>query len=114
MRRHRLFVICALTLVLGACSQAASLAPVSGGPITSVRIAVYDVLVEQEVSILVAPQCAPVSNGFSCKGTTTDGQEIQATADGAAPYPLTITVGGAVIFQGNAQDVLDKAAEVTS
>ena len=114
MRYPRLVAFAALPLALGACSQVASLAPVSGGPITSVRIAVYDVLVAQEVPILVAPQCTAVTDGFSCTGTTMDGQEIVATASGVSPYALTITVGGTTIFQGNAKDVLDESAKVAS
>ena len=114
MRRLRLVALAALPLALGACSQINALAPVSGGPITSVRIAVYDVLVEQNVQMLVAPQCEPSTEGFTCTGKTMDGQEIIATGGAAAPYPITITVGGTTIFQGNAQDVLAKAAEEAS
>ena len=114
MRRLRLVALAALPLAIGACSQAAALTPVSGGPITSVRIAVYDVLVEQNVPILVAPQCAAAASGFTCTGKTTDGQEILATGGPAAPYPITVTIGGTTIFQGNAQDVLAKAAQEAS
>ena len=114
MRGLRLATIAAIPLALGACSQAAALTPVSGGPVTSVRMAVYDVLVEQDVPILVAPQCAPAASGFTCTGKTTDGQEILATGGSSAPYPITITVGGTTIFQGNAQDVLAKAAQEAS
>ena len=114
MRRLRLVALAALPIALGACSQINALAPVSGGPITSVRIAVYDVLVEQNVPILVAPQCTPATSGFTCTGKTPDGQEILATGGPTAPYPITITVGGTTIFQGNAQDVLDKAAQEAS
>ena len=114
MRCLRLVALAALPLALGACSQVASLTPVSGGPITSVRIAVYDVLVAQEVPILVAPQCAAVTGGFECTGTTMDGREILATASGSSPYAFVITVGGTTIFQGNAKDVLDESAKVAS
>jgi len=84
MRHRRLVALVALPLALGACSQVAALTPVSGGPVTSVRNAVYDVLVEQQVPILVAPQCVAVTTGFSCSGTTQDGQEILANATSAA------------------------------
>ena len=114
MRGIKLAAVAAIPLALGACSQAAALTPVSGGPVTSVRMAVYDVLVAQDVPILVAPQCAPATSGFTCTGKTTDGQEIVATGGPAAPYPITITVGGTTIFEGNAKDVLAKAAQEAS
>ena len=111
---RRLIALAALPLALGACSQVDALAPVSGGPVTSVRMAVYNVLVEQQVPILVAPQCAPASSGFTCTGKTTDGQEILATGGPTAPYAITIAVGGTTIFEGTAQDVLNKAVQEAS
>lgn len=110
----RLIALALLPLALGACSQAAALTPVSGGPVTSVRMAVYDVLVAQQVPILVAPQCTPAADGFTCTGKTTDGKEILATGGPSAPYPITVTVGGSTIFEGNAQDVLAKAVQEAS
>ena len=95
--------------VLAGCSQIEALAPVGGTAITTVRIATYDVLIDQQVPILEAPVCTPSDSGFTCTGSTIDGAEIVATAQGTNPYPMTITVGGSVIFEGNAQDVLDAA-----
>lgn len=97
------------TAALTGCSQVAALTPVGGDSITSVRNAVYDVLVDQEVPILVAPQCETVDSGFTCTGTTIDGAEIRAEAGGTTPYPLVISVGGEQIFSGDAQQVLDDA-----
>ncbi|MEK9809916.1 MAG: hypothetical protein VW362_05680 [Candidatus Nanopelagicales bacterium] len=107
IRRLALAVIA--TVALTGCSQIAALTPVGGDSITSVRNAVYDVLVDQQVPIMVAPQCETVDSGFTCVGSTVDGAEIRAEAGSTAPYPLTITVGGEQIFSGDAQQVLDAA-----
>lgn len=110
MRRPVAVVVCAgVGLLLTACSQISALTPVGGAAITSVRNATYDVLVEQQVSILVAPQCASTESGFTCTGSTTDGEAIVAEADSEAPYQLTITVGDQIIFEGTAQQVLEAA-----
>ena len=106
---RRLIGVGLAALALSACSQVSALTPVGGTAITSVRNATYEVLVEQQVPILVAPECAPSDSGFTCTGSTVDGAEIAVTAGGKNPYPMTISVGGAVIFEGNAQDVLDAA-----
>ena len=98
-----------VALLLTACSQVASLTPVGGSSITSVRNAANDVLIEQSVPILVAPTCSAVDSGFTCVGSTLDGAEILVTAAGTAPYDMSISVGGSVIFEGNAQAVLDAA-----
>lgn len=102
------------SLGLAACSQVASLTPVGGASLTSVRNAANNVLVEQEVPILVAPQCTAVDSGFTCVGSTVDGAEILVTAQGAKPFAMSITVGGAVIFEGNATDVLESAVQEAS
>ena len=101
-----------IALSLSACSQVAALTPVGGGPVTTVRNAVYDILVTEQVDILVAPQCATSEPGITCTGSTLDGQVILAEAEGAAPYALTITIGSEVIFTGNAEDVLHYLAWV--
>ena len=105
----RLIALGFAALALSACSQVSALTPVGGTAITSVRNATYDVLVDQQVPILQAPQCAPSDSGFTCTGSTVDGAEIVAVAQSTNPYPMTLTVGGEIIFEGNAQDVLDAA-----
>lgn len=105
----RLIGVGLAALALSGCSQISALTPVGGTAITSVRNATYEVLVDQQVPILEAPQCVPSDSGFTCTGSTIDGAEIVAVAQGTDPYPMTITVGGSVIFEGNAQDVLDAA-----
>lgn len=99
----------AMALLLSGCSQIDALAPVGGAAITTVRNATYDVLIDEDIEILVAPQCSVVSSGFTCEGTTVDGAPIIAEADPEAPYELTIVVGEEVIFEGTAQDVLQAA-----
>jgi hypothetical protein len=96
-------------LSLSACSQVASLTPVGGSSITSVRNAANDILIQQQVPILVAPTCEAVASGFTCTGSTIDGAEILVTADGTAPYSMSVSVAGSVIFEGTAQGVLDAA-----
>ncbi len=95
--------------MLTACSQVSSLTPVGGSSVTTVRNAANNVLFDQAVPILVAPKCAAVDSGFTCTGSTIDGAEILVTAAGTAPYDMTVSVGGSVIFEGNAQAVLDEA-----
>ena len=102
-------VVSAAAILLTACSQVASLTPVGGSSVTSVRNAANDVLVSQDVPILVAPTCSAVDSGFTCVGSTIDGAEILVTAAGTAPYDMTVSVGGSVISEGNAQAVLDAA-----
>ena len=102
------------SLGLAACSQVASLTPVGGSSLTSVRNAANVVLVEQEVPILVAPQCTAVDSGFTCRGSTVDGAEILVTAAGVKPFTMSVSVGGSVIFEGNATDVLQSAVEEAS
>jgi hypothetical protein len=94
---------------LAGCSQIDALAPVGGDKITSVRNAAYNVLVQQQVEILVAPTCSTVEAGFSCIGSTVRNEPIVVEASGTAPFPLVITVDGIMIFEGSAQDVLDQA-----
>ena len=110
----RLACLAVAALALAGCSQMAALTPVGGDKITAARIATNDVLVAQGIKILVAPVCTTVPEGFTCTGTTVDGQEIVANAGPTPPQALTITVGGSPIFQGTVQDVLAKAAQEAS
>ncbi len=98
-----------LVSTLAGCSQINALAPVGGDKITSVRNAVYDVLVQQQIEVLVAPTCTTVETGFTCTGSTVNNEKILAEASGTAPFPLVIKVDGVEIFEGTAQSVLDQA-----
>ena len=59
-------------LALAGCSQVSALAPVSGDAITTLRIAVDDVLLENDVRILIAPKCTTAAEATSCTGSTVD------------------------------------------
>lgn len=112
MRRPTvLLIVAAACLSATACSQITNLAPVSGGPLATVRNGVYDVLVANKVDILVAPQCVQEATQFSCAGTTTDGKPIEATATLTTPYSMTVVVGGSVLYEGDVQEALQQAAE---
>ena len=106
---RQLIAAAVAALALTGCSQVAALTPVGGTAITSVRNATYQVLVQQQVPILVAPQCESATEGFTCVGSTVDGSTIRTTASATAPYEMTITVGDEVVFRGTAQAVLDAA-----
>lgn len=110
----RLGLVALTSALLAACSQISALTPVGGDAVTSVRNAVYDVLVADGVGILVAPTCASSDSGFQCEGLTLDDKAIVAVADAASPYALTITIDGETIFEGTAEDVLQRAVEEAS
>lgn len=110
-RLGSLLALPVVTLTVAACSQIGALTPVGGDNITTVRNAVYQVLVEQQVELLVAPKCTVASAGFTCSGTTVDGALIEAAATGTTPFPLTITIAGATVFEGNAVEVLQRGVE---
>lgn len=114
IRVPALLVVPLVALSLAACSQIDALAPVSGAAVTAVRNATYDVLVDAEVDILIAPQCSAVTSGFICEGSTVDGATIVAEATADAPYELTILVGEEVLFDGTAQEVLEAAVQEAS
>lgn len=101
--------LAAAAALLTGCSQVASLTPVGGASLTTVRNAANVILVEQQVPILVAPKCSAVDSGFTCVGSTVDGEEILVTAGPAKPFDMSVAVGGEVIFEGNATDVLQAA-----
>lgn len=110
----RIGLVAAVSVMLTACSQINALTPVGGDSVTSVRNAVYDVLVAEGIPILVAPTCEPSDSGYLCEGTTLDDQPIVARAAAATPYALTITVDDETIFEGTAEDVLQRAVEEAS
>lgn len=110
----RVVAVAVAGVVLAGCSQIAALKPVSGDSESTVRNAVINVLVDQKVAILVAPVCVAAGSDFTCTGSTVDGKPIDGKATGTSPYDMTVSVDGKVIFTGNAEDVLDRAAQVAS
>lgn len=113
MKRLASAAALAVVMVSG-CSQVDAYAPVSGGPKSTVEIAVADVLAAQQVPVLVRPECELVEQAFACKGSTTAGQPIVATSTATAPFMLTLTVGDTVIFDGDAQDAINDAMRAGS
>ncbi|HAM23765.1 MAG TPA: hypothetical protein DCQ04_16180 [Actinobacteria bacterium] len=123
-------VMAGVATAMTGCSQVDSLKQVSGVPINTLQIAVGTVLVNNKVPILVAPNCLEVDNDstkFECKGKTTTGEEIVATGtagasnnftlspggtptpvpNGTLQLPMVVKVGGKVIYEGQAQAVID-------
>ena len=99
--------------VLSGCSsQISGLAPVGGDDITSLRIAAIDVLLERKLTVRDAPVCTDTGEGYSCVGSLTDGSEIVVTAPDADATTMVVTVGGATIYDGSVQEVLDRAAGI--
>lgn len=104
----------AMVGLLVGCSQVSALAPVGGDDIATLRIAIDDVLAAASVPVLVSPTCTADGEAFMCKGSTTDGSPILATSPAGEPRTVTVTVGGDVLFDGEVQAVVEKAAEVGS
>ncbi len=113
MRRVAAAVIATALLSVAGCSQLSALAPVSGDDITALRTAVYDVLLENDVDILVAPQCEESGAGYTCAGTTIDNEAIAVVAEGDdETLSMTVKVGSRVVYDGNVEDVVQRFAEV--
>lgn len=102
----------AATISFTGCSQITALAPVSGGPLQTVRVGILDVLVQEGVPILVAPVCTQQPTQFTCIGSTIDGREIRAVATLSTPYTMSVTIGGDVLYDGDVQIVIDAASVV--
>lgn len=114
LRRITYPAVCiALASTMAGCSQIDALAPVSGGPLQTVRVGVFDVLVKEQVQILVAPVCVEEATQFTCLGSTIDGAQIKAEATLTKPYQMTITIGNETLYDGDVQTIIDEAARVT-
>ncbi len=98
---------------LAGCSQVSALAPVSGDAITTLRIAIDDVLLENDVTILIAPKCTSSSGGTSCTGSTVEGEAITVTSPVTKPQTMTVKVGDTVLYTGDVESIVQKAAEAT-
>ena len=103
-----------LLVATGCASQIGGLAPVGGDALAGVRTAAIDVVLEARFGILEAPVCTQVAKAVSCVGSLTDGRVIAVTADvSTTPDTMTVTVGGDMLYDGDVQAVLDKAAQAT-
>ena len=113
-RALALAVLAALAgIVLAGCSQVEQLKPV-GSRVTLVRFAAIDVLAAKQVEVLVAPVCTSTDDNVSCTGQTVSQQPITVTSIHDNPVNMEVTVGGAVVYSGSIQDVLDAQARPTS
>lgn len=99
-----------IMFLTGCASQISALAPVGGDTLVSVRTAATNVLQDQGLDILVAPMCTQTQAEISCAGSLTDNQEFHIKAPLDDSFNMTITLNGSIIFEGNYQDVLNKAA----
>lgn len=97
--------------LLASCSQINALAPVSGVPLSTVQIAVNDVLMRKEVPILTAPICTASEAAFTCSGTTLRNEPIEVRVPNDATQVMTITVAGKQIFKGPVQAVIEQSGE---
>lgn len=104
----RLAWLLAAPLLVG-CSQIDALQQVSGVPLSTVRIAAYDVLVDKEVPIKLAPVCTETAEQFTCSGSTLEDEPIEVTVPNDEQQIMTVTVGGEQIFSGPVQDVVEEA-----
>ena len=100
-------------LALAGCAQVSALAPVSGDAITTLRIAVDDVLLENDVRILIAPKCTTAAEATSGTGSTVDGDPITVTSPATKPQRMTVKVGDTVLYDGDVDAIVQKAAEAT-
>ncbi len=100
--------------LLAACSQVDSLQQVSGVPLATVEIAADDVLVAQNVRLLSAPACVEADGMFRCTGTTVDNEAIEVEVPDDDEMIMTVRIAGQEIFQGQVQEVIEKAGERTS
>jgi hypothetical protein len=101
----------ALCVGLTGCSQVAALAPVSGDAITTLRVAIDDVLIEKGVKVLISPKCKEEGTTYTCAGSTIDGVAITATSPPGKPRTMKLTVGDEVLYDGDVDSVVEKAAE---
>jgi hypothetical protein len=114
-RRCLTTAACAVgAIALSACSQVSALAPVGGDGISTLRIAIDDVLAEKGVPVLVSPKCTEAEKAFTCKGTTRAGDPIVATSPAGDPMTMTVSVAGKILYDGDVNAVVQRAAEVGS
>lgn len=88
------------------------LAPVSGDRASNVRIATIDVLLAEQTSFLVVPDCiASAAGEVTCTGTTLDGEVLSSRSPADDPDAVEIRVGERVVYDGSIADALAEAAD---
>lgn len=111
MRRWWGAVALSAVVCLTACSQVQALAPVGGDHLTEVRYAAIDVLQEAKVEVLTAPVCTRADDGgVSCVGETLQKARITVSSPASAPATVAVKVGDTILYDGDLQPVLDRAA----
>lgn len=100
----------AAPLLVG-CSQIDALQPVSGVPLSTVRIAANEVLINEKVAVLTAPACTETPTEFTCIGSTLKGEPIEVKVPNNVTQIMTISVGGKQIFSGPVQDVIEASGQ---
>ena len=111
MRRLGVASLALAALSLAGCaSQISALAPVGGDNAYGVRTAAIDVLIDKGYSVKSAPTCVQGTDAITCEGTVLDGSTISVQAPGKGKASMTVSVGGKVVFEGDIQQVLDRAA----
>jgi len=103
-------VLATATLTLTACSQVSALAPVGGNREALLRFAGNDVLVSHGVAIRTAPVCTTGQDDVVCTGGGVGGDPIRLPGAAGEPLVLVVTVGNRTLYDGPAQDVVDRAA----
>lgn len=101
-------------MLLTGCSQVAAIAPVGGDRVSNVRYATLDVLVEQDVELLTAPDCVERDRSVSCTGAALDGSTITASSAATDEDHLEIVVGADTVFSGSISAVIDDAVDGTT
>ena len=103
--------IASLTVLLTGCaSQIDALAPVGGDRMFAVRTAATDLLIEQGYEILKAPICTQTDTEIDCLGELMDGAKVTVHSPIDDATTLTLKVDGETLFDGDYQEVLNKAA----
>lgn len=98
---------------LGGCSMVASLTPVAGDGLSSVRTATTDVLLAEKHEILAGPNCeSPSKTEITCSGKLVGGAQFHVAAEGSSDLTMKVTVGDKQVYSGSVQEVLDKAGRV--
>jgi len=112
-RRMLLPALLVAGTALGGCSMVASLTPVAGDNLSTVRTATTDVLLAEKYEILAGPNCqSPTKTEITCSGQIVGGAEFKVTADSSTDLTMTVKVGDKQVYSGSVNDVIEKAGRV--
>lgn len=115
-RRMLLPALLVAGTALGGCSMVASLTPVAGDNLSTVRTATTDVLLAEKYEILAGPNCqSPSKTEITCSGQIVGGAEFKVTADSSTSstdLKMTVKVGDKQVYSGSVNEVIEKAGRV--